>query len=266
MKKLILICMLCLPAVAAAQWYNFTPGAQGTIQTQNALGQNFATPGVSNGQINYTPLEALQNGTFSYGGNTPLSTYLSQAYTLLVTVSSLLAVVFLVVGGVRYMLSEAFTDITKAKKQMWSAMWGLVIILGSFLILYSINPNLLNFSLLIPPVAQTPSGFSPVTSGVSTGNNNSLSCPASCPSGYFCDSTTSGRCANNVYKNITTNIPGCSGAGGQWTVDIGTQYCNLPQYSTQATCEAKGYTWATGGISSFLSSNHCLTGLQSAPL
>ncbi len=127
---------------------------------------------LSNGQLGYTPLEPVSNTITQYGTSAGLSSYLSSLYTLAVTIGGLLAVALLVVGGVRYMLSEAFTDIDKAKRQMRSALWGLLVILGSFLILYTINPTLLRFNLDIPRPNQQPSStFAPVTGGLNLGGS-----------------------------------------------------------------------------------------------
>ncbi len=167
MKKYWLIIFLFLSSGIAYAQTGCPPG----VPWCNLPGQT--TPFVQspqttfqNGQINYAPLEPLSfNSNFGYGPQTTtLQTYLSEIYTLTVTIGGLLAVTLLVVGGVRYMLSEGFTDVDKAKRQMKSAVWGLLIILGSFLILYTINPNLLNFKLAIPQLAnQQPSTFSPTT-------------------------------------------------------------------------------------------------------
>jgi 4-amino-4-deoxy-L-arabinose transferase-like glycosyltransferase len=53
----------------------------------------------------------------------------------------------LVLSGIRYMLSESFTDKDKAKKRISSSLWGLLLLASSWLILYVINPQLLNFKI-----------------------------------------------------------------------------------------------------------------------
>ncbi|MGT2499764.1 potassium channel family protein [Bradyrhizobium guangxiense] len=89
----------------------------------------------------YVPLEPLSSG----GDGSSLAALLATAYHYLVVLSVVLAVIFLTVGAVRYLLSESFSDVEKAKAQTRSALFGLIIVIGSFLILYSINPDLLIF-------------------------------------------------------------------------------------------------------------------------
>lgn len=135
---------------------NQTPGA-------NLSSQSTGVPGSVSG---YTPLEPLT--AYNGGKYANFADYLGTIYKLAITVGALIAVVMLVTGGVRYMLSESFTDIDKAKKRIINALWGLTILIGSFLILYTINPNLLTFNLLLPNVNQTASQFN-----IPTGDNAS---------------------------------------------------------------------------------------------
>lgn len=173
-KKLIITTLLLVALPAAAQtWVNpYTGGTSGsgflpTNSINQTPGATASTPGASAGVpgtvSDYTPLEPLKAGFSSYRN---FSDYLGTIYKLTITIGALIAVVMLVTGGVRYMLSEGFTDIDKAKLRIRSALWGLLVLVGSFLILYSINPNLLNFNLLIPPLKQqNASNFNPATGG-----------------------------------------------------------------------------------------------------
>jgi len=205
-KKLFIASLLIVALPVSAQTYpswvgstggNFynqttvsqTPGA--TLSTPNA---SVGVPGSVGG---YTPLEPILN---QWGGTryNSFSDYLATIYRLVITIGALIAVVMLVTGGVRYMLSEGFTDIDKAKLRIRSALYGLLVLVGSFLILYTINPNLLNFSVLntLPPLKnQGPSNFS-----VATGNSG----------GGSIFTSSSGKDALNLTdaerENITANI------------------------------------------------------------
>lgn len=166
----IILSIVLLPAGAfAASWadtigtggssfYNQTTVNQTTGATLSTPGATVGVPGTVEG---YVPLEPLT----PYGQYRDFGDYLSTMYQLVVTIGALIAVVMLVTGGVRYMLSEGFTDIDKAKLRIRSALTGLLVLVGSFLILYTINPNLLKFNLLIPPLKnQGASGFNIPTS------------------------------------------------------------------------------------------------------
>jgi len=56
----------------------------------------------------------------------------------------LLAVVMFAIGGISYMMSDAFTQKEDSKDRMISAIIGLIIVLGAGLILNTINPQILN--------------------------------------------------------------------------------------------------------------------------
>lgn len=113
----------------------------------------------------YTPLAPLP-GTLTPGKTTTdMGTYLSGAITLLIAVSGALAVLMIIIGGTQYVASgiapQAKND---AKDRIWNAIIGLVLVLVSYLILNSINPNLVKFKLDLPPVtvAQPPGGITVV--------------------------------------------------------------------------------------------------------
>jgi RsiW-degrading membrane proteinase PrsW (M82 family) len=67
-----------------------------------------------------------------------------------------LAVFMITVGGFEYMLSGAADTKSDAKKKIWDAVWGLLLALVAYLLLYTIDPNLVSPSnLCIPPIGQT---------------------------------------------------------------------------------------------------------------
>jgi len=82
----------------------------------------------------------------------------------------LLAVLMFAVGGVQYMLSDAITDKSDAKDRMVSAIVGLLILLGTALILNTINPRILSsveLGTIFRPLTglQLPNTTSPLPNG-----------------------------------------------------------------------------------------------------
>ncbi len=76
---------------------------------------------------------------------------LGLAFKVMITLGALLAVGTLVYSGIAYMLSSSpLETMGEAKKRMQSALWGLLILLGAWLLLNTINPQLLVFDLTIP--------------------------------------------------------------------------------------------------------------------
>ena len=81
---------------------------------------------------------------------TDLMTYLKGAYQTLFVVIFSAAIIMVVWAGFEYMLTDVVTTKGNAKKRLENAVWGLVIIGLSYLVLYIINPDLVNFELELP--------------------------------------------------------------------------------------------------------------------
>ena len=79
-----------------------------------------------------------------------VGSYLQGLFQLAVAIAGVLAVLMIVIGGLEYLLSEAFTSKADAIKRIQAALWGLIIILASVVILNTINPDLLNINLSLP--------------------------------------------------------------------------------------------------------------------
>ncbi|MCX6778959.1 MAG: pilin [Candidatus Magasanikbacteria bacterium] len=77
-----------------------------------------------------------------------LGDYIKTVYLWVVGVGGTIAVVLVMVGGFAYMTSAGSPEkIKDAKGRISSALMGLVIILGSYTLLYTINPDLVNLRL-----------------------------------------------------------------------------------------------------------------------
>ena len=81
-----------------------------------------------------------------------IGVYLEGIFKLGIGIASVLAVLMITIGGLQYMTSDKVQLITDAKTTIVSALWGLVLVLASFLLLQTINPNLVNFSLNLKDV------------------------------------------------------------------------------------------------------------------
>lgn len=109
-----------------------------------------APPGTSKNPFTdtalYKPLVTLPGAT-TVGQPVSFSTYVIGIYDLAIATSFVLAIIMIVVGGLQYMTSSVVTSKEDAKKRIWGAIWGLFLIISSYLILYTINPDLVGFSL-----------------------------------------------------------------------------------------------------------------------
>ncbi len=110
----------------------------GVQKIEAADGQNYQyVPLAPIGQ--YVP---AQNAT---GGN--LSGYINNMYKLGIGIATALAVLMLMWGGITYMTTDAIGGKEEAKEKINNAFLGLFIALASYLILKTINPDLLNTNL-----------------------------------------------------------------------------------------------------------------------
>jgi len=108
--------------------------------------------------------------------------YLSQLFWFLLSAAAILALVMLVVGGVQYIGSAGNTSVLgDAKSRIINALLGLVLALAAWLILYTINPDLVDFSLVIPPINTAPTGSSEPTQPPGSGPASPSSAQGTAP-------------------------------------------------------------------------------------
>lgn len=91
-------------------------------------------------RIEYTNPMVQLPGYDSGSGN--FSDFVNLIYGLSISVAALLAVVKIVIAGVKWMLSDVVTDKADAKKDIQGALIGLIIIISAVLIIYTINPTI----------------------------------------------------------------------------------------------------------------------------
>lgn len=150
--------------------------------TAVAQSNNPCDPSLGGGNLGYCPLEPIQNFTVGTA-NADLPTLLKGLFRILFSLSALLAVGRLVVGGIMYMTSDVAGNKTQAKKWATSALYGLLILAGSYLILYTINPDLVRLNLTIPKTHRYTPAILPTTQnqgGNTTGTGSTPSAPWKC--------------------------------------------------------------------------------------
>jgi len=138
------------------------------------LGASFAPQGVvAQKATEYTLLAPIPlSGPSS--GETPKTTaepYVKGVFTLIIAIAGGLAVIKIIFGGIQYMSTDAFEGKSEARTTIQNAIWGLLLAISAWLILFTINPKLVefNFNLSIPAQATSigvpsgPGGGSPMT-------------------------------------------------------------------------------------------------------
>ncbi len=97
----------------------------------------------------YIPLASIP-GTTEVGKTTAsLSSYLTGMYRVGIGAAGILAVLMLVWGGFQYATTEAVMGKSESRGIIMNVVWGLAVILGSYLLLVTINPRLVDIGLTI---------------------------------------------------------------------------------------------------------------------
>ena len=86
--------------------------------------------------------------------STDINSYINILYALSISIAALLAVIKIIVAGVKYMLSDVVTSKSEAKSDIQGALIGLLVVISAVLILNVINPQLTQTTLFIAPVDQ----------------------------------------------------------------------------------------------------------------
>ena len=93
-------------------------------------------------QISYPELQVGDENVQSPEENKSLPAYINYLYWLGLSIVALASLVSLVFAGLSYMTSGTVTSTDEAKKSIQAAILGLILALSSWLILKTINPNL----------------------------------------------------------------------------------------------------------------------------
>lgn len=94
---------------------------------------------------------------------TDLNTYINALYALSISIAALLAVIKIIIAGVKWMLSDVVTTKQDAKNDIQGATLGLLLVISAVLIFNTINPNITSTSLFIAPVGN-PTNTAPTQS------------------------------------------------------------------------------------------------------
>jgi len=97
-------------------------------------------------EAGYHPLQALPGIVVAEEGVTGVD-YIIGIFTLLVGATTILAVIWIVLGGIQYMSTDAWSGKSGGKEKIKNALLGLLLAGASWLILNTINPDILKIRL-----------------------------------------------------------------------------------------------------------------------
>ncbi len=111
------------------------------------------------GQVKYQMLAPLPNATGGIDTEVTidenyLQTYFRTLYRMGIALATGLAVLMIIMGGIEYITTDAIGGKEEGKERISNAIMGLLLALSSFVILRTIDPNLVNVSLDIKLVDQ----------------------------------------------------------------------------------------------------------------
>lgn len=152
--------------------------------------------------VSYTPLAPLPLGKGGESlGTYTLSSYLSGMLKLIIALGGAVSILMAIVGGVQFVASGIAPNAkNEAKGRITNAFIGLAIILSSYLLLNTINPDLVNLKFSLEKVEGTRQKLAPkknpeipIYAGLSI--QKSDKCAPACGPGYICTTfmTTDGE-------------------------------------------------------------------------
>lgn len=158
----------------------YTASANSYVTTANETGSQSATSGSftisgnsanppANTNTDYYPLAPLPGLTVACGqdpdsndpNNTncihtqidpatnpcPFGNYLNAMIKIFIGICAVLAMIMIVLGGIEYIMSELISSKEEGKKRITGALFGLIIALGAYALLNTINPAVLQICL-----------------------------------------------------------------------------------------------------------------------
>lgn len=86
-------------------------------------------------------------------GSQTIGKYINGVYKLAVAGASVLAVLMIVIGGFTYVSSDAMGNKEEGKHQIKAAFGGILLILASYIILNTVNPQLVSLNIISRPLS-----------------------------------------------------------------------------------------------------------------
>lgn len=120
--------------------------------------------------------------------------YINSLYALSISIAALLAVIKIIIAGVKWMMTDIVTSKGDAKKDIQGALIGLMVVLSAVLVLTVINPDLVDVDLTFPQ--QNESVFSGSTTNkpiLDTTKEKSVAITGTTATLTYLDSTDTGQ-------------------------------------------------------------------------
>ena len=152
--------------------------------------------------VEYQLLAPIPEAGFTSNPANNFGSYAASLIRLIIGAATVLAIIMFIFGGFAYMTSESLSAKGAGRETMMNAVGGLVLLLASYLILNTINPNLLNLNLNINKVAQLPQQNNS-TIGLQELRDQQL---RACEQRYDNNPSLQNTVSRNEYVSACTNI------------------------------------------------------------
>lgn len=159
-----------------------------------------------------------------------LSTYLQNLYKFGIYISIGLAVLMIVIGGLQYVSTDAINGKDEGRNRITEALKGLVLALMAYLILNTLNTNLLTSDITLKASVNLPSNTD-IGSANTTGGGVSTGGGGTGASGVGNNGLVNVPTTNN--GGVTTNTTGTQTTGSQTEAQLQAQFDALAkEYNT----------------------------------
>ena len=155
--------------------------------------QGVAYAADANAVQEYQPLAPIALGTAPLQQTDAIS-YVKNLFIFSIAACVVLAIIMIILGGIQYMSTDAMSGKSEGKQRIQNALWGLLLAMTSILILYTINPNITNISVLT-----TKAKIDPLT-----GTTKEIKTQYCATSVFSHDSTELDQSGNPLYAAGTT--------------------------------------------------------------
>ncbi len=98
------------------------------------------------------PLPGYPADGFNFSDKScPLGQFMNTFIDIFIGIVAILSMIMIVMGGIEYVMSDLVTSKEEAKSRIQNAILGLILSLSIYIILNTVNPNLLNLCLDVKP-------------------------------------------------------------------------------------------------------------------
>ncbi|MFH1171840.1 MAG: 3D domain-containing protein [bacterium] len=225
--------------------------------------------------VNFTPEVTIPGSTFVAGGSTPVTgrtmgEWISAVYVFLSGIMGVIAALMVMWGGIQWLTASGNTSrVSDAKDTIYSAIIALLLTFGAYLLLFTINPELVKLRDLsdllspLPRIVQPTAG--PMVSEALFGNTT-LSGEKNKANAQGCPTMEEMRDGFEVFLTgyyrpaLPLNADLCKPSGGyqNFFCNVGMQCrCNRGVACGVTECQAGGLKWKPCDAIKFDQANYC---------